>query len=109
MNILNQQKVISEFGYWPQFRDAKITKFAINSGCNRINLTIDYIDVDKNIQSEVDLAFEEICDVDLNGLFDENVIDLLSIESSSDGKMKICLDACYGLNGLFYCKSIIVL
>lgn len=109
MKIVNRDKVISKFGYWPKFCDAKIVNFFFDATTKKIGLTIDYIDVDKNKQSEVEFVFIGVFDVNLSDFFEENVLDELAFVKDDTNFYEIILDACYGLNGKFFCNSIQVI
>ncbi|HQS59824.1 MAG: hypothetical protein B7Y56_15780 [Gallionellales bacterium 35-53-114] len=101
--VENAEKVLSYFGYWPDFCDAKIESFSYNKA-GTIELCIFYIDSNLAKSADVNLRFNGVSEVALDNLFSENVIDEISFEGS--GPFTVTIDGCYGLEGSFKSKSI---
>jgi hypothetical protein len=101
--ISQSEAVISIFGYWPEFADAKIVLLAFEvSGSIRLDLS--YIDAGKQKAAVVSLRFTGVRELDLSKLLSENVLDELTI--SEGCPMRVELDPCYGLGGSFTCTGI---
>jgi hypothetical protein len=109
MIITNSETIISKFGYWPNFCDARILECNFNINNNEIMLVLHYIDTDKKLDLTLGLFFIDVRDVLLHDFMDENVIDELFIDERDKEAIKVVLDSCYGLNGSFNCKSIKVM
>lgn len=108
MDILNKESVISIFGYWPEFADAKLKKFSLESTNNNIfniQLSIFYIDNNKNISSHIELLFSEVTELNMNEIKIENIIDNLSIKENNNA-FSVTLEACYGVHGEFMCNHV---
>ena len=101
--VENAEKVLSYFGYWPKFCDAKIESFSY-SKAGTIDLCVFYIDSNLAKSADVNLRFNGISEVALNNLFSENVIDEISFEGT--GPFTVTIEGCYGLEGSFKSKSI---
>jgi hypothetical protein len=101
--VENAEKVLSYFGYWPEFCDAKIESISYNK-TGTIELCIFYIDSNLAKSAEVNLRFNGVSEVALDNLFAENVIDEISFEGT--GPFTVTIEACYGLKGSFKSKSI---
>ena len=101
--IQNQREVTDYFGYWPQFCDAKFTRFTFDKS-GFIEATIFYIDVECSKQAIITIEFSGVKAVKLNDFYSENVIDEIAITNKSPYKVTII--ACYGLNGTFDCTGI---
>ena len=109
MLIRNSEKVISYFGYWPEFCDAKILSFHLMKSDKDIRLIIKlkYIDSDLNKSAGIELTFESVRGLNINNIFDENVIDLITIRRpEGDQGYSISIEACSGCSGEFYCNGI---
>ena len=101
--IAESHQVESYFGYWPEFADGKIERFAfLRSGS--IELSISYIDGEKQVGATVSLKFSGVSEVDLSELRSENVLDALRI--SAGVPVQVSIEACYGLYGSFCCESV---
>lgn len=105
IEILQSEKVIDLFGYWPMFCDSKICAFSVDTITKSIQLVLFYIDSDKGINATIELAFKSTSDIELNDFLDENILDELSIVKNSFG-YTVEVIGCYGLNGSFLCESI---
>jgi hypothetical protein len=104
--IKNRELVTSHFGYWPEFADGKVMRFAFDySGV--IELVVHYIDAEKQKSGHIGFRFDSVSDVELMELRSENVIDVLGI--SGGGPHTVTIDACCGLYGTFMCREIEVL
>ena len=101
--IENAEKVLSYFGYWPEFCDAKIESFSYNKA-GIIELSIFYIDLSLVKSAYVNIRFIGVSEVALYKLLSENVIDEMSIEG--EGPFTVNIESCYGLEGGFKSKSI---
>jgi len=100
--ILHAELVESIFGYWPEFADGRIELFSFEQP-RIICLRIFYIDSDIQKAATVSLRFTGVTDIDLSGVLSENVIDVLSVSSTSPAIVTI--EGCYGLCGTFKCTS----
>ncbi len=109
MKIGNDEKIIAKFGYWPKFCDAKIISLNFNFKSMEVELTIHYIDSDRDVQSIIKFHFSQVSQYNLGDIMEDNVLDELSIRKSGAGSIEVILDSCYGLNGNFLCKSAQVL
>ena len=101
--VENAEKVLSYFGYWPEFYDAKIESFSY-SKAGTIELCIFYIDSNLAKSADVNLRFNDVSEVALDNLFSENVIDKISFKGT--GPFIVTIEGCYGLEGSFKSKSI---
>jgi len=100
--IANSGIVINHFGYWPSFCDARIE--AINYSLpGTIELTLFYIDSDKNKSAHIALRFSGVAQLELNGLCSDNVIDELVIQAGKP--LSVQLVGAYGLSGSFSCSG----
>ena len=100
--ISHAELVESIFGYWPEFSDGRIELFSFEHP-GIIRLRIFYIDSDIQKAATVCLRFNGVTDIDLSGVLSENVIDVLSVSSTSPAIVTI--EGCYGLCGAFKCTS----
>jgi hypothetical protein len=100
--VTNAEEVTKHFGYWPEFADGRIFRFAFEA-IGVISLTISYGDAMTRRSGEIDLRFTGVFEAELNELRAENVLDALRI---SEGQpMEVLLEAAYGLDGSFRCES----
>lgn len=110
MDIKNDSKLISLFGYWPQFCDAKITFFSSTKNRNEgrvISVILSYIDADKSVGADVELFFSGVTQLDMSDFTDENVLDELIIsEVSGSGLQLVQFFSCCGLSGDFNCEIV---
>ena len=107
----NSQRVINNFGYWPEFCDAKITKFKFSKTSKDICslfLHICYIDSDQNKKAFIGIRFDDVTELNINNIFNENVLDELIIikDKTNPPRYNIEIIGCYGINGEFTCKGI---
>lgn len=109
MNLVNEDKVIAKFGYWPKFCDAKITNLYFDFVSMSIEMSMNYIDLDKGVQSDIKLYFSHVSDYALQDIMEDNVLDELSVDAIDTDSIKVNFEACYGLNGSFRCKTAEVL
>jgi len=112
LHIENSQKVTSLFGYWPKFCDAKFRYFSFEVSERdeeRIQIRLLYLDVDKSIGAEIEILFSGVSRIDINNLYDENVLDeLVIVRNDADSNYNIELQACCGISGQFNCERIVV-
>ena len=95
------------FGYWPSFHDAEIVSLHLNRKGSS-SLRIHTWETTKEIDDKgyyvlakhivVELVFEAVCGLTLNGFNQQNVIFGLAIEKTDSG-FRVTLDDCYGLAG----------
>jgi hypothetical protein len=109
MSFVNEDKVIAKFGYWPQFCDAKIADLYFDFVNMSIEMTVNYVDLDKGVQSDIKLHFSHVSDYALQDIMEDNVLDELSVKVIDTSSIEVSFEACYGLNGTFRCKKAEVL
>jgi len=103
MDMISQsENVISIFGYWPQFADAKVALIAYEPP-GTIRLDLSYIDAEMQKAAVVRLRFTGVRELALSELLSENVLDSLTI--SDETPMRVELEPCYGLGGSFTCTG----
>jgi hypothetical protein len=100
--ISHAELVESIFGYWPEFADGRIEFFSFEQP-GILCLRVFYIDSTIHKAATVSLRFTGVTDVDLAGLRSENIVDALSVSSTSPAIVTI--EGCYGLCGTFKCIS----
>ncbi|OOG45632.1 Imm50 family immunity protein [Rhodanobacter sp. C01] len=100
--ISHAELVESIFGYWPEFSDGRIEFFSFEQP-GIVCLRIFYIDSNIQKAAAVSLRFTGVIDIDLSEVLSENVIDVLSVSSTSPAIVTI--EGCYGLCGTFKCTS----
>jgi hypothetical protein len=116
--IENHELVVERFGVWPSFHDGEVYRVVLDrlrrnpnghyypSVELQIRGWVMTSEVDTNghykIKSDsvVHFLFEEVTDLELDGLNHQNVVWSLQIEHSDDG-LVIELVPCYGLSGSF--------
>lgn len=120
--LRNHELVVSAFGYWPSFHDAKVILFNFEEGSNSaITLTLHgwemTSEVDENgyfkLQKHhlVKFQFEEILNVLLNQFNSRNILFELTLSSPRDfeakGLFEVTLDSIMGpeLSGSFSARS----
>lgn len=109
--IENSENVVSYFGYWPKFCDAKLTLFSFECSVVEISIKLGvyYVDHDKGISANVIIIFDGVFDISLDNFLSENVIDSLDIEKSTScgnkESLSISLESCFGLCGSFSCDK----
>jgi len=101
--IGNADQLVSYFGYWPEFCDAKIVSISLEPQSS-IVMRIAYIDVDRGCAATIELKFSGVSEIALTDLLSENVID--SLQLSQGNPVRVILDACYGLQGSFTCQAV---
>nr|WP_295074813.1 Imm50 family immunity protein [uncultured Roseateles sp.] len=101
--IGNADQLVSYFGYWPEFCDAKIVLISFEPQSS-IVMRIAYIDVDRGCAATIELKFSGVSEIALTDLLSENVIDSLRLSQGSP--VRVILDACYGLQGSFTCQAV---
>ena len=106
MNISNIELVETYFGYWPEFSDAKINCLKIHFQTQILTLSLHYIDSDKNKEADIIFAFYGVNKIELNELLEQNILDQLLIENTTDGNFLISIKACYGVVGSLNCNKI---
>ena len=104
-------KLMSIFGYWPEFCDAKIKSLVFSKSSidgDSIQFLISYIDSSLSLKAVISLIFKEVENLNLSDLMNENVLDELLIQTSSTNSMYIDVElvSCYGLCGSFICRSV---
>lgn len=106
--VKNGESVESFFGYWPMFSDGNITKIALDGPKGSLQVSVFYIDSDKNISAEVGLLFTGVNDMELNEVREHNVLDELIIESSGEfsNRCEVKFVGCCGATGNLFCESV---
>lgn len=109
-SIIGEEKIIDFLGYWPKFCDAKLRGFCFDRNeSSSFRVKIFYIDSDQMKSVFVEILFDDIFDLELNHIFNENVLDELVIDGDNADalpKYKVNFDSCYGMHGSFYCRSV---
>jgi hypothetical protein len=102
--MISQSKLVETFfGYWPEFADGHIERFAWVQR-ESIELEIYYGERDLGKAAWVGLLFTGIKDIDLTDFLPLNVLDCLRI---THGEMiTVELEPCYGLGGTFTCTKV---
>jgi hypothetical protein len=110
LQIENSDGVISLFGYWPKFCDARLEYFSFSAskkGRACIIIELLYLDVDKSIGAEIRIVFSGVYKTDINHFFDENILDeMIIVRNVSESNYSIELQSCYGISGRFSCERI---
>ena len=112
--IESDNAVTSLFGYWPKFCDAKFQLLSFlkdASGSKSILMRLLYLDSDIEIGAEIELLFNGVSNIDINNLYDENVLDELVFsmsEVSASSKYIVSIESCCGISGVFNCEKITV-
>jgi len=112
VNYLGRDEVVSFFGYWPEFCDAKIRAFIFDRtkehACS-IKVRIYYIDSNQNKSAELEIEFGDVSELNINNIFTDNVLDNLIINSNKsllNNQYEVLFIACAGLSGKFMCENI---
>ena len=100
--ITASETVISVFGYWPEFADARVLSLGFPAQ-GTVSLVISYIDASAGKGAEVSLLFSGVRDLDLGSLASENVLDCLTVAPGNP--MMVTLEPCIGLGGSFTCAA----
>jgi len=130
--IENNQLVLDRFGRWPSFHDGEVLRLVLDStrkGLNGKNIpTVELLLYGWNMKDEISdsgfytlenesavhFLFEEVSDVELDGLNNQNVLSGLDVEVCKDGGkeaplISVTLNHCYGLSGGFKARRASIL
>ena len=106
MSIKGKETIVSELGYWPEFRDAKIDELSFrpytDSGAVLV-IQLHYIDTDKHRDLHVRISLLGVHDMNFRDFRVENVIDRVVLENSNENGVYFEIEACAGFFG--DCKS----
>jgi len=103
--IKNKESVISYFGYWPEFCDAKIKELNFNSE-GTLLISVNYIDSEINKEALINIKFIGITELKMYELRDDNNIDFIEIDDNDE--IVVNIEAASGLSGSLKCKEVIV-
>lgn len=107
--MVSQKNAISKhFGYFPEFADALILNLCFENSStapSELSLTVYYLDAEQSKELKLKISLLDIYDLSFSDLFDQNVIDCLSITAigSEQEEFLLEIEACAGLRG--QCKS----
>lgn len=103
--VANSEAVTSHFGYWPEFADGTVLRFALEVP-GTISLSVRYADAMTGRSGEVDLLFERVTRAKLNELREQNVLDALVLIEGFP--IEVRMEGAFGLHGCFACESVSV-
>jgi hypothetical protein len=109
MCIYGKDGVIAELGYWPEFCDAKITDFSFSPYTeqgSRLVIMLHYIDTDKHKDVTVQITLLGVVNMNFGEFREENVIDKLILDYSSETGAYFEIEACAGIFGSCESRSV---
>jgi hypothetical protein len=123
--VSNASRVTDIFGHWPSFHDAEVISLSLSrqkadSLGPVLVAEIHVFEMTREVSesghfvcrnhSVVELQFNAVEGLELDGFNHQNALDGISIsESSTPGRLAIVLEPAYGLGAAFTCSSVDVL
>jgi len=117
INIINKEKILDYFGYFPTFHDNEIINVEMNRNGPNISLKIYSFDFTKNLNNkhkfqkikecEIEFLFKWIVNVKLQDFNHQNVIEKMTFNNDNNN-IKAIITSSFGANGYIISKSVII-